>query len=245
VTGPEVDDFAWDDEVDVICVTAGPAALAAAVAAATAGLDVLLTGCDGPAGAETLVGRLGLVAESADYFAAVTDDADVAGRTDTGLEIRRSGDPLSPDPGPGISFSGAALRDWAATCLASPYGMLGTTVARHDVGAVPVGVLDTGRAVDLTAWLDERAGAAGLPAAAESRLCDLMFVGGEVVGAVLNTPDGQRLVRSTGGVVVPTGTAQLPTLAAGTFEQRGTVELVIIARPFSRLARLELLVTRD
>jgi hypothetical protein len=72
-----------------------------------------------------------------------------------------------------------------------------------------------------------------------------MFAGGQVVGAVVSTPDGQRLVRSTGGVVLPTGTAQLPTLAADTFEEGGTVELVIIARPFSRLARLELLVTRD
>ena len=246
---PDIDEVEWDDEADIICVGTGSAALAVAVAADADGLDVLLADGRGEGDTATLAGRLGLTGESAEYLDCVTEDTGPLAHATAAAEltVRRTGEPLWPDLGAGISFSGAALRDWAAACLASPYGLLCTTVADADAATVRVGTLDTGEPVDIGGWLRERARDLGINAREQTSLGGLVFAGGQVIGAAIDSPDGQILVRATGGVVVPTGAGtQLPHLAPDWFDGfsgTATVDLVVLARPFSRFARLGLLVS--
>jgi hypothetical protein len=246
---PEIDEVEWDDEVDIVCVGTGSAALAAAVAADADGLDVLLTDGRGASDAETVAGRLGLTDDSAEYLDSVTEDTGPLGHADASAELTvcRTGEPLLPALGAGVSFSGAALRDWAAACLASPHGLLRTAVAGADAAAVRVGTIEAGVPVDIGRWLLDHSRYLGITAREQTSLGGLVFADGQVVGAVVDTPDGPSLVRAVGGVVVPTGAGVwLPHLATeglGGLGGAATVDLVVLTRPFSRFARLGLLVS--
>jgi hypothetical protein len=246
---PEIDEVEWDDEADIVCVGTGSAALAVALAADADGLDVLLTDGRGVTDTETLAGRLGLTEDSAEYLDSVTEDTGplVPAGAQADLTVCRAGEPLWPGLGTGVSFSGAALRDWAAACLASPYGLLCTAVAGVDAAAVRVGTIETGMPVDIGSWLLDRSRDLGITAREQTSLGGLVFADGQVVGAVVDTPEGQTLVRAVGGVVVPTGAGpRLPHLAPeglDGLEDAATVDLVVLPRPFSRFARLGLLVS--
>ena len=183
---PDVDEVEWDDEVDIICVGPGSAALAVAITADAADLDVLLTDGRGVGAAETLAGRIGLTDDSAEYLDSVTEDTGplVQATAPTELTARFTGERLWPDLGPDVSFSGAALRDWAAACLASSYGLFCTTVAAADAAAVPVGTIDPGKPVDIGEWLRERARDLDITASEQTSLDGLVFAYGQVVGAV-------------------------------------------------------------
>ena len=243
---PEIDEVEWDDEVDIVCFGTGSAALALAIAADADGLDVLLTDGRGASDAETLAGRLGLTDDSAEYLDSVTEDTGPLGHAGAPAELTvcRTGEPLWPALAAGVSFSGAALRDWAADCLASPYGLLCSAVAGADAEAVRVGTIDTGVPVDIGRWLLDQSRDLGITAREQTSLGGLVFAYGQVVGAVVDSPDGQSLVRAVGGVVVPTGAgARPPHLTPGGLEGAATVDLVVLTRPFSRFARLGLLVS--
>ena len=243
---PDIDEVEWDDEVDIICVGTGSAALAVAVAADADGLDVLLTDGRGVGDAETLAGRLGLTDESAEYLDCVTEDTGPLAHATAPAEltVRLTGEPLWPDLGAGVSFSGAALRDWAAACLASPYGLLCTTVADVDAAAVRVGTIDTGEPVDIGGWLRERARDLGITPASRPRWADWYsprsgrrsrhrHPGRPVPGP---RHRGRRRPHRRGHAASAPGARLFRGLA-------GTVDLVVLPRPFSRFARLGLLVS--
>lgn len=237
----DADEAGWDDEVDLICVGPDSVALAVAIAADAAGRDVLLVDSVGVADAETLAGRLGLTGDSAEYLDAVTDDcgALVPAGPPEPLMVRSAADPLGPRPSGIVTFSGAALRNWAAECLASPNGLLSTTAAEHDAATVVVGQLDPGRTPDIAAWLRERA--ADLTADVTATLTALELCGGQVAGVSVSTPDGVTRIRAVEGVVIANRPAgPLPDGVPEELPSAGTAELVLLTRPFSRFARLEL-----
>lgn len=242
----EIDEIEWDEEVDIVCVGTESAALAVAVAAEAAALEVLLTGSRGRGDAATLAGRLGLTDDSAEYLDCVTTDTGslVRPTAPAELAVRRGDERIWPDLGPDISFSGSALRDWAMVCLDSPYGLLRTSVCAADAPALRVGAPDPAAPVDLGRWLSERARILDIGPREQTVLKELVFLRGLVVGAVIDKPDGSALVRAAGGLVAETGTgARLPRLEPAGVRGADTVELVVRARPFSRFARLELLVS--
>lgn len=230
----ESGEIEWDEVVDVICVGPGDTAIAVALAAEGAGLDVCLTGrVPAQPDDRTLAGRFGLGdGPTVDYLAAVTGDTGpLAGRDAPAVlpELR------APEPSvPPYHFSGARLRDWASACLACPYGVLSTAPAEPDAAPSIVGTVDT---ADAHAWLAAQAAATGLPTTPDSVLERLVFAGGRVVGAVLGTAAGPHRVRGTRAVVLSTGTGvPLPVLPAGE-----TGALAVVAHPVSRFARLALL----
>lgn len=240
---PDLDgpDWAPDEVVDLICVGTGIAALAVAIAAEDAGLDVLLT-------ADTWTVASGaqrpeLADDAAAFLREVTDDIGAPANPDPQPWIRRAGEPGWPQLRPGVMFSGAALRNWASSCLASPYGLVSTEVAGSEVEPLPVAQVPAGTAIDLDAWLPELARERGLVWDGTA-LQDLVLAGGRVVGAVLSdegSPAGRTVVRALAGVVFSTGAA----VPAGTHRvvDAEVTELVIQPRPFSRFARLQLSVS--
>jgi hypothetical protein len=141
----------WDEVVDVICTGSGTGGLAAAIAAADAGLDVFVAdtgGDDGltePAdswpGADSLRGRLNVGAldeETTEYLDAITQDLGPPTRFSRDIEESVGVvDDLSPvESGrrsPAETFVGARLRDWGARCLASPHGVVYSQVSDRNM----------------------------------------------------------------------------------------------------------------
>ena len=78
------------------------------------------------------------LAEDATAFSEVSDDLAAPGTAGPKPWIHRPGEPDWPELRPGVLFSGAALRDWAGNCLASPYGLVSTAVAGPDATPIPV-----------------------------------------------------------------------------------------------------------
>ena len=234
----ELDGPDWDSDevVDLICVGTGVAALAVAIAAERAGLDVLLT--DDAAEFGRLSQGHDLAEDATAFLVEVSDDLAAPEQPGPKPWIHRPGEPDWPELRPGVLFSGAALRDWAGNCLASPYGLVSTAVAGPDATPIPVADVPEGAPVDLDAWLPELAREYGLGARDGTVLHDLVLTGNRVVGAVLGTLAGQSVVRATAGVVFSAGAAARP----GTYPvvEADVRELVIRPRPFSRFARLQL-----
>jgi len=210
-SGDEID---WDVVVDLICVGPGDTAAAVAVAAEDAGLDVWLTGrmSELPEAA-SLADRLGMQdAPTRDYLDSLTEDTGPLATADTPADLshRREAD----QAGPPYHFYGARLRDWAVSCLASPYGVLMTKPAAAGAPAL---------AADATADMAEQD--------VDGVLDRLVFSANRVVGAVLET--------STGPVWVSAPTVVLAT-GPGTPLPAGVVgELALSTYPDSRFARLE------
>jgi hypothetical protein len=258
----------WDDVVDVVCTGAGAGGLAAALAASISGLRVFVADAlpgavaGGNPDAGTLPGRLGVTdSATAAYLDCLTQDigplAPIAGVDE--LPVRVVDGLLRPAAGRGViaTFSGSALRDWSARCLASSHGLLSTrvgypgvmatfgtpggTIEAAVVGAVNIDLVRP--AAGLDAWLVAQARDRGITVRTSSSLKRLVFEAGEVVGAVIDTPAGSRSVRARRGVVLETGCAPLnpgasvPAAAAPT-----TAQVALVTRTASRFARLELLV---
>ena len=233
-------DWAADEVVDLICVGTGVAVLAVAIAADRAGLDVLLTADTGTV--TSLPHGPNLAADATAFLHEVSDDMVDPAEPGPQPWIRRAGE-SGPQLRPGVTFSGAALRNWASSCLASPYGLVSTEVAGSEVEPLPVAQVPAGTAIDLDAWLPELARERGLVWDGTA-LQDLVLAGGRVVGAVLSdegSPAGRTVVRALAGVVFSTGAA----VPAGTHRvvDAEVTELVIQPRPFSRFARLQLSVS--
>jgi len=237
---PDLDGPDWspDEVVDLICVGTGVAALAVAIAAERAGLDVLLTDDAGDVGS---LSRGQVLADDATAFLVeVTDDVAAPEQPGPEPSIRRADEPDWAELRPKVVFSGAALRNWAGTCLASPYGLVSTEVAGSDAAPIPVAAVSDGVPVghvDIDAWLPELAREHGLAARDGTRLRDLVLSGNRVVGAILSTPAGQTVVRATAGVVFSTGAAGRP--GRHPVVDADVTELVIQPKPFSRFARLQ------
>lgn len=259
----------WDDEVDVVCCGSGFGALAAAVAAADAGLDVqmITPGTAGSAQPGTSDGGTpwlgaGIVdTETREYLDALSadlppvDDADY----DSVLTVRPVSD-WTPVSGRGriAPFYGARLLDWARHCLTSPYGVLytrladrGTTSMKTRAGEeIQVKVLGTlnvesesGAVSALGDWLSAQALGKQIHTLDNAALRRIVFEEGEVVGAVIDTADGPLALRARHGVALSTEPrAAAPAAADGPLIEPGTpLQVALVGYSASRFGRVELL----
>lgn len=258
----DIDESEWDEIADVICTGRGRLGLAVAVAARRAGLDVVLT--DGPdeAAAPVPVGELAALLgvtdeETAGYLDALTADIVPLPTVDPTLVVRVVDGPMHPEPerGPIETFFGAALIDWAKTCVASPYGLLYTRVADPRIsvtytgvnGPVEATVLDTididpDHPVDsLENWLSALEQENDGALTASGSLQRLVFENGAVVGAVVESASGARTVRARHGVMLTLGDGLAPSGRDTDLDRRESVDVALVSRAGTRFGRLELL----
>jgi FAD binding domain-containing protein len=156
-------------------------------------------------------------------------------------------------------FLGARLHEWAARCLASPYGFLHTRVSDWrtttlrtaegelievaEIGCMSPDPENVGGSV--LDWLTAQARDRGIETQPGCSLHRIVFEEGEVVGAVLTTPGGPLAIRTRHGVTVATGG---PTNAAPPqqpSEADGALRVCLVSRHASRFGRLELLTSES
>lgn len=260
--------------VDVVCIGAGTAGLAAAVAAANAGQSVVVAEPyrnptpsgwpdDAQSWAEVIQAHWGSTAfdeSTPDYLQELTRDLDPPWRPDPtgGLAVgsvasfeEATFDPCRPVP----PFYGHQMIGWARDCLTSPYGLVfsrltplpmselrtknGSTIRGCVIAAIP----DARHpGMSLRQWLRDLAVEQGVSIHGSSVVQRLIFVDGEPVGAVLETPEGVRNVWARVGVLMGTSDP-----AADEPLDRYSVAVVpegrlsLVSRNASRFARLELL----
>ncbi len=249
----------WDDEIDVVCVGSGAMGVAAEMAARAIGLTTHVVG-SAPTGSGDLAARLGIEdAETVEYLRSVTDDITPTGvSAGNELPIRFVDGPAAPArPGAGVAtFLGAALRTWAATCMASPCAVLTTEVSDprltttyrcsgQAVEAVVVGSVEFGPDTPPTFddWLTSWAHDSGLVVDGAVALQRLVFDDGRVVGAVLDGPTGTTAVRTRYGVVLPLSQNSVPCRwPAEGLDGVREADVALVTRAASRFGRLELFV---
>jgi len=256
----------WDDEVDVVCCDAGFGALASAIVAVDAGLEVFVARPDRRANPESpATWREVGDRETREYFEALTADVNpnVRSGPETAIAVRALSDltPVQP-ASPVEPFYGARLRDWTAQCLASPYGLLytrvsdrGTTPMKTGTGAQievkSVGALGTDGGVSLVSavneWLLTQASHRDIRPDGAT-LQRIVFEEGEVVGAVIDRADGPLAVRARHGVALSIGTpiestGHDPTPADTNYlgDQGLPLQVCLGGHSASRFCRVELL----
>lgn len=246
-------DLYWDDVVDVICAGSGPGALAQTILCADLGLNVVLADAVNAADLaddDTLA-----------YLQAMIDDLGLAGRAPQNLEVPLTRAVPEPPPSPKkgrhatvAPFVGSRLRDWAAHCAASPFGVIysavpdGMTPMRTDAGqAIRAAVLGAYRpdadrpGPGLADWLAGQVRERDILSEG-SGLQRLIFEDGRVAGAALEGPSGTRLVRALDGVALSTG----PTPGGAEWPSQPDlrdieVQVAVVSRAASRFGRVELL----
>lgn len=258
----EAEQLYWDEVADVVCAGPGAGGLVAAIAAADAGLKVVAVESERQhaAGATSLPDRLGVLdSDTTDYLDALTQDL----RPLSGLGWNAEIPIQAMGGGPGMgrggqvgAFVGARLKDWAAGCLESPYGVLYSRVFDRNMvteyaqAGEPIEVAVVGSiefdpdqpATALTEWLISRAHDCKIEMRAASSLQRLVFDAGQVVGAVIDGPGGPRSIRARRGVIMATGADSAHTVLPHRKQLLGaTVEVAVVSRPASRFARVELL----
>ena len=266
----------WDTEVDLVCIGAGIGGLAGAIATVDAGGDVIVAdpsrdlGDDAwPVATGRCVGALrgwlqheAVDVDTDDFLSAVAEGLDPsARRADASRVPMRVASAWTADKRSVEPFIGASIRAWDAQCLASPYGMLyssvfgwHTTEMRSSDGetiaVMPIGEMDWHDGLgehDLADWMAAQARERDVEVLASTRLQRLVFEDGLIVGVVLETPDGPFAVRSRRGVALsprdqepasadrPTdpspGERKQVSLVGRTASRFGRVELVTIAAP--------------
>ncbi|MDH6197047.1 hypothetical protein M2272_003700 [Mycobacterium frederiksbergense] len=259
----------WDDEVDVVCCGLGLGALAAAVAAVDADLDVFVARPGNlsspesarPGGVVPWLGAGIEDPETREYFDELSADLDaLAGsEPDTNLSIRTVGE-WTPVTGRGriAPFYGDRLREWAHRCLVSPYGVLytrltdrGTTPMKaasgEEIQVKVVGVLETDQATNpasaLSDWLLAQVRERQIPISDNSTLQRIVFEEGEVLGAVIDTADGPLALRARHGVAIATDPHPAgPGAATGPLTEPGRpLQVGLVGYTASRFGRIELL----
>gem|GEM_PF-778926 len=268
----EVVNLDWDLAVDTVCTGAGAAGLAAAVFAVDFGADVFVAAPprtdtardpDAPFRAHLsrvhpwLGARIGDL-ETVDFLAALSSDlASVrrpVGEADLPISVVHEA-PVEARNGV-APFYGARLRDWAARCLASPYGFLHTrvvnwpTTALHasdgeiievaEIGAMTPDPDDVGGSVQR--WLQRQAQLRYVEVEPDCALQRIVFDQGTAIGAVFDTPHGSLAVRARYGVTVVSDGPQVnaaPPQQPATWD--GAVRVCLVSRRASRFGRLELL----
>jgi hypothetical protein len=238
----------WDERVDILCTGSGLGGLATAIAAVDGGLDVFVADSSG-----LVVGD----AETNRYFGELSQDLRVPGHRAATVDapIR---DDLAPAPESRRvePFVGSRLQDWAASCLASPYGFLYSRVSERravtmcssrgesfevaSIGSIEPGP-DQPKFV-LADWLSVQGRDRGIEVCTDSPLQRIVFEGGRVLGAVLDTPSGPCAVRARQGVLVATGGHELG--AACDLPETATLHVSLVRQAASRFGRVELLTTQ-
>jgi len=244
----------WDDEVDVICLGGVVGALASAVVAVDADVEVFVATSAAQDGA-WLDGDI-VDAETLEYFASLTAELEwVTPTADAEVPVRAVAElPVPERRGRKVApFFGGRLKHWAEQCLSSPYALLHTrvsdwgTTGMRTLDGKPVQVKTLGTlslateagAPSLVGWLFDAADARDIHIRSDTTLQRLVFEDGFVIGAVLNTADGPYAVAARHGVTLaPAVTVAESTVAAGVDD----AEVALVSHAGSRFARLEVLV---
>jgi hypothetical protein len=228
----------WDEVVDIICVGADPGPTAQAISGVQCGRRVLAV----------MRPQIWDV-DTAAYVAEMTADlTPPKSRMNVPLTHAR---PTESEPARGRvidTFIGAHLRDWAAQCWASPFGVLYTDPFGIDttpmitedglrIQAAVVGSYPPGR--PLADWLDAQARDHDVRPDPGLTLQRLIIEYGRVAGAELTTPSGLLLVRALDGVALPPPPAEIA--AAQPDPGAVDLEVAIVGRPAGRFGRVELL----
>jgi hypothetical protein len=152
-------------------------------------------------------------------------------------------------------FHGADLATWARECLTSPFGLMLsrvsspmlTSMRKVDGPTIRAGLIapvPTSRSREMTVrqWLSGLAREKGVTVQESCAVRRLIFHDGQLVGAVFDTPDGVRTVRTRRGVLLGTScSAGDDTLAILPMALGSDTTLCVVGRPASRFARLEFL----
>lgn len=239
----------WDARVDILCTGSGLGGLATAISAVDAGVDVFVADSAGIDVSDDETNR---------YFDELSQDLHVPVYPASALDA-----PIRNDLAPAAwtsrrvePFVGSRLQDWAANCLASPYGFLysrvcerGAVTMRSSRGesfeVAAIGSIELGPdqpKVVLADWLSAQARGRGIEVCTDSPLQRIVFESGRVLGAVLDTPSGPYAVRASHGVLVSTGGHELG--AACDLAETATLQVSIVRQAASRFGRVELLTTR-
>jgi hypothetical protein len=249
----------WDEEVDVVCTGSGVACLATAIGVADLGGQVFVANSPSSPSPHPRLGVDLQDFETNQYLAALSSDLAPLNRSrwDVDVPIRAVHQLVRVDAGrPVAPFVGARLRDWAARCLASPYGCLytrvfggqaetlhtsdGESLEIAELGAMTPDRDDVGGSV--TDWLTAQAEDRRIDAHPRCSLRRIVFEEGDPVGAVFATPEGTVAIRARLGVMVATGG---PSLAAAVHQQLPTREpqlrVCVVSHTASRFGRIELL----
>ncbi len=152
-------------------------------------------------------------------------------------------------------FHGNDMALWARDCLTSPYGLMfsrlsplpmsevrtpaGTSIRASAIAEIPCARRP---GMTLRQWLRDMAKDRGVRIHGSSAVERLIFDDGQLVGAILETPDGIRHVRARRGVLLGTSNSMTDDLLAmhpTSVLRNGRLSLV--SRKASRFARLELL----
>lgn len=261
----------WDIEVDVACIGAGPSTLASAVATTDMGASVLLatpttdrrgTGT-GLAVQQRVGGFLGswvrsdMDVETCQYLTALGENVCSPGDFSGGSDMTvRTVSAMPAEEASAQTFIGSRLGAWNAACLASPYGLLFTSLSGwrtsqmltedgqslevQPVGSISPTVLAAG--FDVSDWLRSQARARGLEDHRFTELERIVFDEGRIVGIELGTPDGVLAVGVRHGLALSSGEpmAELPRMVDA---EAGDLQLSIVGRAASRFLRVELLGT--
>lgn len=252
----------WDLEVDVVCIGAEGAVLAAGLVAANAGMDTYLgvtDTSDGGGDLATPLGYRGGDGQTTRHLAGF-DYAfgGSGGRAHNFWPVRAVEDvapPRSQRRGAIEPFFGAALEQWAYRCAAAPHGIVYDRVSRRQmtemrsargekIEAAIIGSVDLSPgvpALSLTRWLRIRAAEADLSPEREVRLVKLIFEDDGVAGALVDTRDGVLAVRATENLVIgvgePAATRTYPLVSA---TDPVTVNVCLVSKAASRFGELEI-----
>jgi hypothetical protein len=263
----------WDTEVDVAVIGAGIGGLANAIAAVDAGGDVLVAdaapACRGDAAPVALRERVGarqgwlphatLDLETNEYFAAVCegvlDSPQLLGDRSVPHRVARN---LSQDEAFGSveTFMGSRLTAWASHCIASPYGLLYTSMRDwrtttmwsddgESIEVLSVGAMEWADGFGESAlrqWVTAQARERDIEVETSSALERIVFEEGVIVGVVLTTPDGPYAVRTRAGVTLAPSDQD-----AGSYDDVLTpgdrLQVCLVGRTASRFGRVELMAT--
>jgi glycine/D-amino acid oxidase-like deaminating enzyme len=263
----------WDIEVDIAVIGAGIGGLANAIATVDAGGEVLVIDAMPSLRTESAPGslreRVGarrgtllpdtLDAETDEYFTALLEglpadcpsDATVPVRTARNLS-REEADRRFVEP-----FVGSRLNGWAAKCVASPYGLLytsmrdwRTTTMRSDgesIEVMSIGAMDwsdgSGEGA-LREWVAEQARRRDIDVETDSALERIVFEEGVIVGVVLSTPDGPLAVRTRAGVTLSPRDHDPVAEERSDASTVDRLQVCLVGRTASRFVRVELLSTQ-
>lgn len=184
----------------------------------------------------------------------------------SGASAAGSGDPTAPMTVRTVTavphadaveaFIGSRLGAWNAACLASPYGMLfssvsgwQTTRVRTEEGqsleVFPVGSVnrsELAEGLNAAAWLQAQVRSRGLDSHRFTDLERIVFEDGRIVGVELATSDGLLAVGIRHGLALSGGesSADLPPVVAGDADE---LQMCLVGKSASRFLRLELLGT--
>jgi FAD binding domain len=261
------DELEWDLAVDFVCVGAGAGGLAAAIVAVDAGASAFVASFGRPLDGtsrnrlETTLGSAVGDRETNGYMTSLTEDLEPS-ESGEDVPVLVAGDliPVSTKK-PGKKdqvppFFGGRLGEWAAMCVASPFGVVysrvitdATCPKRSRSGAMVevarIGSLELdpdAPAPALDRWLSSAASDRGIDVHDEIWLQHLVFEDGQVVGAVFDTPTATLAVRATNGVMLACDAdgTNIATPALSSVPAPTTAEVCLVREPLSRFSRLEL-----